>query len=345
MAKRDRLTAASAATALLKELSKFGISSTEGQSLFADLSLAVQLVGESTCDNFDAIKSTEEQIDWYEPSQAKKFYVLDSRSGAALRDVLDDLRNTRRYLNRGARAPNRLLFIGRPGTGKTAGALWLGGELGVPVALIRIDGVVSSSAGKTSKNLRAAFELASTRPCIIVIDEFEAFAVSRADQSPNTPQWTKEVTSALLQLLNSLPEDQTVIGCTNVPEVIDRAVVRRLRKHVHFHPPDRSARAAMLAEWWRRANHEGSAKRRLLDLTEGHTGDFLERIAEEANRAAARRSEVEKITVEDVDRAIESATEDDEPGAARTERPERTEPEAEKKAAVAAEKHEKEERT
>jgi hypothetical protein len=250
-------------------------------------------------------------IDWYEPDP-NRFYVLDKRSGAELNDVLTDLRILERYVKRGARPPNRLLCIGDPGNGKTTGALWLGSQLGVKVALVRIDGVIGGIAGQTAKNLRACFEAAAAEKAILVIDEFEAVAVSRTDNGPNVPQWTKEVTSALLQLLDSLPPTQIVIGATNVPGVVDKAVLRRLRKHVYFYPPDREARTAMLRGWWGSgsriiAPYNENAFQRLLDLSEGLSGDFLERTAEEANRAAARRAETAPITVTDVEAAVMSA--------------------------------------
>jgi SpoVK/Ycf46/Vps4 family AAA+-type ATPase len=278
--------------------------------LYASMGKVASLFNKGSCGpggcGVDGADEGEEGIDWYEPDP-ERFYVLDKKSGIELAAVLDDIRNAERYLKRGARAPNRLLFIGAPGNGKTAGALWLGSQLDLPVALIRIDGIVSSLAGKTSKNIRAAFETATSRESLIVIDEFEAVAVSRGESGPNVPQWTKETTSALLQLLDSLPPTQPIIACTNVPETIDKAILRRLRKHVFFEPPDREARAAMVGRWWEKAPHMGGAKKKILDVTEGHSGDFIEKLAEDANRAAARRSESAQITLADVEHAFAAA--------------------------------------
>lgn len=251
----------------------------------------------------DGLMKGSESVDLYEPDP-DFFYVRDKKSGADLEDVLEDLQNMERYIKRGARSPARLLFIGGPGSGKTMGARWLGSKLNKTVHLVRIDGTIGSMVGETSKRLRAACEEAVAADGIIVIDEFEAVAVSRAKTGPNVGQWHKETTSGLLQLLDSLPPTQIFIGATNVPEEIDSAVLRRLRKHVFFHPPDRDARAAMLSKWWKTAPHEPEAKRILLDLSEGLSGDFLERAAEDANRSAARRGESERISVRDVQAAV-----------------------------------------
>jgi hypothetical protein len=227
-------------------------------------------------------------IDWYDPDP-DLFYALDKKSGVELADVLEDLLCAADYIARGARAPNRLLFVGPPGTGKTMGARWLGAQLETVVGIMRVDATVRSEVGGTAKAVRAGFEIAWEKKAILVLDEFEAVAVPRSNQGANVGQWSRETTSALLQLLDSLPVEQIVIGATNHAPLVDEAVRRRMRKHVYFGMPDRDTRAAMMTRWWSKAPHDGSAKRVLLDLTEGFSGDVLERIAEDANRAAARR--------------------------------------------------------
>lgn len=247
-------------------------------------------------DNADA-------IDRYEPDP-NYFYVLDAKSGVALQRVLEKLRMAEGLARRKARVPNRLLFIGPPGTGKTAGAKWLASQLGLPALLIRIDGVIGAKVGETARRLRAAFEEA--KDGVIIIDELDAVSVNRGDKNPNVGQWDKQTTTALNQLLDALPHDRVVVGCTNVPEAIDPAVLRRMRTHVHFGPPDRVAREVMLTEWWSAAPFSENAWRHILDGSEGKSGDFLERTAEEANSSAALRGEDEKINATDVRDALAS---------------------------------------
>ena len=251
-------------------------------------------------------EDSADAIDWYEPDP-EQFYVLDANSGAALERTLEKLRMAEALARRKARVPNRLLFIGLPGNGKTAGAKWLAAQLGLPAALIRIDGVVGAKVGETARRLRAAFEEAKKRQGVLIIDELDAVSVNRGDKNPNVGQWDKQTTTALNQLLDSLDPTQVVIGCTNVPEAIDPSVLRRMRTHIQFGPPDRAAREAMLTEWWSAAPYSENAWKRLIEGSEGQSGDFLERVAEEANSSAALRGEDEKITAQDVSVALATA--------------------------------------
>jgi hypothetical protein len=297
--------AAAQGNELLMTLRAAGVDQIELERCCAAMESAIRTLNapQSGCGT-DAFGS-DFGVDLYEPDP-ERFYVLDKRSGTELQGILDDLHYTENYLARGAKPPNRLLFVGEPGTGKTAGGLWLGSQLGMTVALIRLDGVIAPKVGETARNLRMCFESAEAKEAIIFIDEFEAVAVNRNDSNPNMGQWNKETTSALLQCIDALRPTTILIGATNIPKAIDGAVLRRMRKHVTFHPPDRDARAEMLKKWWAKAPHHPKAKRALLDATEGLSGDFLERMADEANRGAARRGVAEPIAVHDIETALRS---------------------------------------
>jgi ATP-dependent Zn protease len=308
---KDFNAASQRANEWLSELHASGASPgtlTELQTVTGSVILELQKVAVygsgAGCDFGAGEGDNADAIDRYEPD-SNYFYVLDAKSGAQLERVLEKLRMAVALAKRKARVPNRLLFIGLPGTGKTAGAKWLAFQLNLPVALIRIDGVVGAKVGETARRLRAAFEEA--RDGVIVIDELDAVSVNRGDKNPNVGQWDKQTTTALNQLLDSLPYDRIVIGCTNVPEAIDPSVLRRMRTHVHFGPPDKAAREAMLREWWSAAPYSDNAWKRLIEGSEGKSGDFLERVAEEANSTAALRGEDEKINAEDVHYALLNA--------------------------------------
>jgi hypothetical protein len=259
----------------------------------------------AACDGVDAADAVDAS-DWYAPD-AGLHYVLDGACGIALRALVEDLRVTDRYVARGARPPTRALFVGPPGCGKTMGARWLAGQLGVDCGILRVDATVGSTVGAIARRLRASFEAARDRGGVLALDEFEALAVPRTNTSANVGQWSRETTSALLQLLDSLPPEQIVIGATNYPTLVDPAVRDRMWTKIHFGPPSRDARAGMLKRWWARCPHDGEAKRVLLDLTEGYSGRTLEVAQDAANRAAARRSVAANVTEADVREAFVSA--------------------------------------
>lgn len=259
---------------------------------------------------FDEVGDTS-AIDWYEPDNAP-FYVLAGQTGTELAAVVDDLRVADRYVKRGARSPNRLLFVGPSGCGKTMAALWIGARLGKPVAVVQLSKLVSSFHGKTARNLDAVFEAVLERDGIACLDELEAIATRRDKDGAGGTEALQQTSTAFNQILDAARfAGLTVIGATNVLPKVDPAVQRRMRKHLHFGPPDEAARRAMLAKWWATAPHDLDAFNLLIARTDGRSGDILERVAEDANRMAARRSLDEVITVDDVQSALRSVPRED----------------------------------
>ena len=182
---------------------------------------------------------------------------------------------------------------------------WLGAQLNMEVALVRIDAAVVAEVGGIAKRIRTSFEVAHARKAILCIDEFEAVAVPRNNRSSNVGQWSRETTSALLQLLDSKAlADLIVVGATNIIENVDEAVQRRMRQHVYFFPPDATARARMLREWWNGVPRDIHVEERLVELTEGYSGDVLQRAAEDANTSASERHEHAPIALYDVEAAF-----------------------------------------
>src|SRR3546814_15241665 len=76
-----------------------------------------------------------------------------------------------------------LLFCGQPGVGKTLAAHWMAQELKLPLLTLNLATVMSSFLGKTGNNVRAVFEHAISRPCVLLLDEFDALAKRRNDDT------------------------------------------------------------------------------------------------------------------------------------------------------------------
>ena len=264
--------------------------------------------GGGACGTADAKESDLEAIDWRAPDP-RMYYELDQRSGVELRKIAKLLKHPGAAVARGARVPNRQLYVGAPGNGKTQGALWLASQLDRTVALIRIDATMIGQVGAIARRVRNCFEEAHARGAMVVIDEFEALAVPRNNMSPNVPQWSRETTSALLQLFDDPKlEDLVVVACTNYVHLVDEAVRRRLRRHVVFYAPDRPTREAMLRRWWEKVPHDDGARARMIDLTTDCSGDVLQRAAEEANLIAFQRAADARVTAGDVTEAFAVVT-------------------------------------
>lgn len=147
---------------------------------------------------------------------------------------------------------NRLLFIGPPGNGKTSLAEAVAEALMVPILAVRYDGIVGAYLGETAVRLRRLLEHASSRRCVLFFDEFETLGKERGDTHETGE--IKRVVSSLLMQIDALPSHVVVIGATNHPELLDRAVWRRFQVRVELPRPTKAELAQWLAVFERRIN-------------------------------------------------------------------------------------------
>ena len=140
---------------------------------------------------------------------------------------------------------SRILLIGPPGNGKTSLAEALAEALIVPLILVRYEGVIGTYLGETAVRLRRLIEHVSTRQCVLFFDEFETLGKERGDTHETGE--IKRVVSSLLMQIDSLPSHVVVIGATNHPELLDRAVWRRFQVRMNLPEPTK----ARLAKWFR----------------------------------------------------------------------------------------------
>ncbi len=140
---------------------------------------------------------------------------------------------------------NRILLIGPPGNGKTSLAEAIAETLMFPLLVVRYDGVIGTYLGETALRLRKLFDHVSTRKCVLFLDEFETLGKERGDTHETGE--IKRVVSSLLMQIDSLPSHVVVIGATNHPELLDRAVWRRFQVRMTLPQPTRSR----LTEWFK----------------------------------------------------------------------------------------------
>ncbi|MDT3401241.1 ATP-binding protein [Mucilaginibacter terrae] len=117
------------------------------------------------------------------------------------------------------------LIYGSPGTGKTHLAKWIAKQIGLPVVLARLEGLMSSFLGTTSRNIGNLFAFANRYNCVLLLDEFDAIAKLRND--PQEVGEVKRVVNTLLQSLDSRHERGFTIGVTNHETLLDPAIWRR----------------------------------------------------------------------------------------------------------------------
>lgn len=131
------------------------------------------------------------------------------------------------------------IFLGKPGVGKTLTARWLAAHLGVPLYVLDLTAVMSSLLGKTGANLRSALDFAKQTPCVLLLDEFDAIAKRRSDDSDIGE--LKRLVTVMLQEVDEWPATGLLLAATNHPELIDPALWRRFDLVVEFQLPDELA--------------------------------------------------------------------------------------------------------
>lgn len=130
---------------------------------------------------------------------------------------------------------DRVLFYGPPGCGKTLAAEVLAHELSLPLAVVRIDSVVSSYLGETAASLRRVFDFITANPVVALFDEFDALAKERADTADHGE--LKRVVNAALQMLDGYRGESLIVAATNHESILDTAVWRRFDEVLYFPPP------------------------------------------------------------------------------------------------------------
>ena len=127
------------------------------------------------------------------------------------------------------------LIIAGAGTGKTHLAKWIAKQIGLPVVLARLEGLMSSFLGTTAKNIGNLFSFANRYNCVLLLDEFDAIAKLRND--PQEVGEVKRVVNTLLQCLDSRKDCGFTIGVTNHEALLDPAVWRRFDVQIEIPKP------------------------------------------------------------------------------------------------------------
>lgn len=225
-----------------------------------------------------------------------------------LAEIVDFLKDPKKFINMGARIPKGVLLVGPPGTGKTYLSKAVAGEAGVPFFIMSGSDFVEMFVGVGASRVRDLFESAKKNaPCIIFIDEIDAVGRKRGAGLGGGHDEREQTLNQLLVEMDGFGTNEGVIvmAATNRADILDPAILRpgRFDRTVYVGKPDVRARKAILEIHSRGkkladdVNLEVIAKR-----TPGFTPADLENLMNESALLAARRGE-NAISMEDVDEA------------------------------------------
>jgi len=216
--------------------------------------------------------------------------VLPSALRARLGEVIQEWRLQAKLDSAGVPRRTKLLLHGPPGCGKTLTARALGGEMSLPVFVVRFDGVVGSYLGQTAARLRELFRYAETVPSVLVIDEIDALAQRRGNPR-DVGELDRVVISLLQELEHSTPRG-LIVASSNVPRALDDALWRRFDLVLDF--PSPSARQILSFARKRLAAVGGQAGRDLASaLRRAHSYADAERVVTDVHRRQVLSREME----------------------------------------------------
>jgi SpoVK/Ycf46/Vps4 family AAA+-type ATPase len=163
--------------------------------------------------------------------------VLGSATKRKLERVIREQRAILLIRNGGLAPRRKLLLIGPPGTGKTLTASALAGELGLPLFVVRLDGLITKFMGETAAKLRLIFDALNQTRGVYLFDEFDSIGSARGLQ--NDVGEIRRVLNSFLQMVEQDNSDSLVIAATNHVGILDRALFRRFDDVIEYDLPDK----------------------------------------------------------------------------------------------------------
>jgi MoxR-like ATPase len=170
--------------------------------------------------------------------------VLDPSAEAVIGALVDQRRQAERLALTGLEPPKSLLLQGPPGVGKTLTARFLAHALGLPLMTVELAALMSSLLGQTGQNLRQLLDHARSFPCVLLLDEFDAVAKRRDDQSDIGE--LKRLVNVLLLELERWPDTGLLVAATNHPHLLDPAVGRRFDVTLALNLPGQAERVTIM---------------------------------------------------------------------------------------------------
>ena len=227
-----------------------------------------------------------------------------------VQELIDFLKNPKKFTNMGARIPKGVLLVGPPGTGKTLLARAVAGEAKVPFYYISGSDFVELFVGIGASRVRDMFKQAKMNaPCLIFIDEIDAVGRQRGTGLGGGHDEREQTLNQLLTEMDGFGANEgiIIIAATNRPDVLDPALLRpgRFDRQVTVSLPDKNARIEILKV---HAKNKILAKNITLEYlakrTPGFSGADLENLLNEAALLAVRRNKKE-ITMAEIDEATD----------------------------------------
>lgn len=227
-----------------------------------------------------------------------------------VKEIIDYLKNPKKFTDMGARIPKGMLMVGPPGTGKTLLAKAVAGEADVPFFSISGSDFVEMFVGTGASRVRDMFKKAQqTAPCIVFIDEIDAVGRQRGAGMGGGNDEREQTLNQLLVEMDGMSENNgiVIIAATNRPDVLDPALLRsgRFDRQITVNLPDKKGRTEILKVHARDKKLASDVSlENLAKRTPGFSGADLENVLNEGAILAVRDNR-NLVTMDDLDEAID----------------------------------------
>jgi len=227
--------------------------------------------------------------DVYFPIRLPEFMpVFDEALARAAKTLAEEWAHVDVLTAAGVAPAQTCLIYGPPGTGKTTLALWLARQLQMPAVVARLDGLMSSFLGTTSRNLGSLFNFCNRYRCLLILDEFDAVAKVRDD--PHEVGEIKRVVNALLQNIDGRRGVGITIAITNHESLLDPAIWRRFEIQLKVPNPSWAARHTIIQSLFASQQLDDSVVRFVSWLTDGMSGSEIQTFVEGLRKRLVIRS-------------------------------------------------------
>lgn len=236
------------------------------------------------------------------PTERLLDVILPSRIEDELAHIVVETKMREKLEEKGLKPRHRILLSGPPGTGKTMSASALAGELQFPLFSVMLHGLITKYMGETAQKLKMVFDAVKSTRGVYLFDEIDALAAAR--DSENDIGEARRVLNSFLQFLDEDMGPSIVIATTNLPGILDRAVLRRFDLVLPYEMPDAASIQQALERRLIGFSIGRLGWKRVTDNAIGLSTADVVAAAEDAARRAVL-SDTDKIITQDLIDALE----------------------------------------